>query len=167
MHTDGTIALSAACLGLALAGVMSAVRGTQDGHARFYLTLVFGVFGGIVSTPLVFAYAPSMYGFYLPIVLVLLLILPPAIFYYVAAKTTELRSSVMRRRDIVLPVVGGMVLIGYWLQPAQAKTAMFIAGELPAGIVPSTLVLVTFFLIFCWVVSSCLYLVATLRRLRD
>jgi AraC-like DNA-binding protein len=167
MHTDGTIALSAACLGLALAGVMSAVRGTQDGHARFYLTLVFGVFGGIVSTPLVFAYAPSMYGFYLPIVLVLLLILPPAVFYYVAAKTTELPSSTIRWRDIVLPVVGSAVMIGYWLQSAEAKTALFIAGELPAGIVPSTLALVTFILIFCWVVSSCLYLVATLRRLRD
>lgn len=167
MHNDGTIALSAACLGLALAGVMSAIRGTQDGHARFYLMLVFGVFGGIVSTPLVFAFAPSMYGFYLPAVLVLLLILPPAVFYYVAAKTTELRSSAIRRRDIVLPVVGGVVMIGYWLQPAQAKTAMFIAGELPAGIAPATLVLFTFILIFCWVGSSCLYLFATLRRLRD
>ncbi|WP_342070129.1 helix-turn-helix domain-containing protein [Yoonia algicola] len=129
--------------------------------------LVFGVFGGIVSTPLVFAFAPSMYGFYLPAVLVLLLILPPAVFYYVAAKTTELRSSAIRRRDVVLPVVGGMVMLGYWLQPAQAKTAMFIAGELPAGIAPSTLVLFTFILIFCWVGSSCLYLFATLRRLRD
>ena len=146
---------------------MSAIRGTQDEHARFYLMLVFGVFGGIVSTPLVFAYTPSMYGFYLPFVFVLLLILPPAVFYYVAAKTAELRSSVMRWHDIVLPAVGGAVMIGYWLQPAQAKTTMFIAGELPAGIVPSTLVLVTFILIFCWVVSSCIYLVATLRRLRD
>ena len=167
MHTDGTIALSAACLGLALAGVMSAIRGTHDGHARFYLMLVFGVFGGIVSTPLVFAFAPSMYGFYLPVVLVLLLILPPAVFYYVAAKTTELRSSAIRRHDIVLPIAGSMVMIGYWLQPAQAKTAMFIAGELPAGVAPATLALATFVLIFCWVVSSCLYLVATLRRLRE
>ena len=146
---------------------MSAIRGTQDEHARFYLMLVYGVFGGIVSTPLVLAYAPSMYGFYLPFVFVLLLILPPAVFYYVAAKAAELRSSVMRWHDIVLPAVGGVVMIGYWLQPAQAKTTMFIAGELPAGIVPSTLVLVTFILIFCWVVSSCVYLVATLRGLRD
>ncbi|MEP3346219.1 MAG: AraC family transcriptional regulator [Litoreibacter sp.] len=167
MQADGTIALSAACLGIALAGAMSAVRGAQDGPARFYLTVIFGVLGGIVSIPLVFAYVPSIYGFYLPVVLVLLLILPPAVFYYVAAKTIELRSTVMRRRDIVLPIVGGMVMIGYWLQPAQAKTEMFIAGELPAGIVSSTLVLVTFILIFCWVISSCLYLVATLRRLHS
>lgn len=167
MHTDGTIALSAACLGLALAGVMLAIRGTQDGHARFYLMLVFAVFGGIVSTPLVFAFAPSIYEFYLPAVLVLLLILPPAVFYYVAAKTTELRSSAIRRHDIVLPVTGSVVMIGYWLQPAQTKTAMFIAGELPAGVAPATLALATFALIFCWVVSSCLYLVATLRRLHE
>jgi hypothetical protein len=167
MHHDGTIALSAACLGIALAGVMSAIRGTQDGLARFYLTLVFGVFGGIVSTPLVFTFAPSMYGFYLPLVFVLLLILPPAVFNFVAAETTELPSSAMRRRDIILPVVGGLVMIGYWLQPAQAKSAMFIAGELPAGAVPATLVLATFVLIFCWVISSCVYLVATLRRLRN
>lgn len=166
MHTDGTIALSAACLGIALAGTMSAIRGTQDGPARFYLMLVFGVFGGIVSTPLVFTFAPSMYGFYLPVIMVLLLIQPPAVYYYVSAKTTELRSSSMRRRDIVLPIAGSLVMIGYWMQPAQAKTAMFIAGELPAGIVPSTLVLATFVLIFCWVVSSLSYLIATLRRLR-
>lgn len=166
MHTDETIALSAACLGIALADAMSAIRGTQDGLARFYLTLVFGVFGGIVSTPLVFTFTPLMYGFYLPVVLVLLLVLPPAVFYYVAAKTTELPSSTIRWRDIVLPVVGSAVMIGYWLQSAEAKTAMFIAGELPAGIAPSTLVLATFALIFCWVVSSFSYLVATLRRLR-
>ncbi|WP_108815751.1 helix-turn-helix domain-containing protein [Loktanella sp. Alg231-35] len=165
MHTDGIIPLSAACLGIALAGAMAAVRGTQDRLASFYLSLVFGVFAGIVSMPLVFTYAPSIYGFYLPAVLVLLLILPPAVFYYVGAKTTELRPSTIRWRDIVLPVVGGVVMIGYWFQPAANKSAMFIAGELPAGIIPSTLVLVTFILIFCWVVSSCLYLVATLRRL--
>jgi AraC-like DNA-binding protein len=167
MHTDGTIALSAACLGIALAGAMSAIRSIQDRHARFYLMLVFGVFGGIVSTPLVFAFAPSMYGFYLPVVLVLLLVLSPAVFFYVSAKTTDLQPLTIRWRDIVLPVVGGVVMIGYWLQPAQVKTAMFIAGELPAGIAPSTLVLFTFILIFCWVGSSCLYLFATLRRLRD
>ena len=166
MHADGSIALSAACLGLALAGAMSALRGPQGGLARFYLTVVFGVFGGIVSTPLVFAFAPSMYGFYLPVILVLLLILPPAVFYYVAAKTTERGSATMQWRDIVLPIVAGVVMIGYWLQPADAKTAMFIAGELPAGNLTSTLVLVTFVLIFCWVASSCIYLVATLKRLR-
>ena len=167
MQTDGSIALSAACLGIALAGAMSAVRGRQDGLAGLYLTTVFGVFGGIVSTPLVFAYLPSLYGFYLPIVLVLLLILPPAVFYYVVAKTTELRPSPLRRRDIVLPVVGSVVMLGYWLQPAQSKSAMFIEGDLPEGIVPSMLALATFALIFVWVVSSCLYLVVTLGRLRE
>lgn len=167
MLNDGTIALSAVCLGLAQAGAMSAVRGTQDALGRFYLTLVFGVFGGIVSMPLVLMFAPSLYGFYLPAVFVLFLILPPAVFYYVAAKTAELPPSVLRWRDFILPATGGMVMIGYWLQPAQAKTAMFIAGDLPAGIVPATLVLVTFILIFCWVVASCLYLVATLRRLHE
>jgi AraC-like DNA-binding protein len=166
MHADGSIALSAVCLGLALAGAMSALRGPQDSVPRFYLTVVFGVFGGIVSLPLVFAFAPSMYGFYLPVILVLLLILPPTIFYYVAAKATESRSATMQWRDMALPVVGGLVMIGYWLQPAHAKTAMFVAGELPAGILTSTLVLATFVLIFCWVASSCIYLLAALKRLR-
>ena len=165
MHADGSIALSAVCLGIALAGAMSAIRGSQDRHARFFLTLVFGIFGCIVSTPLIFTFFPAMYGFYLPVIFVLLLVLPPTVFYYVAAKVTEVPSSVMRWRDIVLPVVGSAVMIGYWLQPAEAKTAMFIAGELPAGVVPATLVLVTFILIFCWVISSCVYLAATLRRL--
>ncbi len=166
MFAEGTIALSAVCLGIALAGAMSAIRGAQTGPARFCLTMVFGVFGGIVSMPLVLTFGPSIYGFYLPVVLVLLLILPPSVFYYVAAKTAELPSLAIRQRDVVLPAVGGAVMIGYWLQPAQSKTAMFIDGDLPAGIVPATLVLVTFVLIFCWVISSCIYLVATLKRLR-
>jgi len=166
MHTDGSIALSAACLGLALAGAISALRSPKDGAARSHLTVVFAVFGGIVSTPLIFAFAPSMYGFYLPVILVLLLILPPAVFYYVAAKTTEAGSAAMQWRDIVLPIAASVVMIGYWLQPADSKTAMFIAGELPAGILTSTLVLATFVLIFCWVASSYFYLLATLKRLR-
>jgi len=145
---------------------MSAVRGPQVWQARLYLTLVFGMFGGIVSTPLVFAFVPAIYGFYLPAVFVLLCSLPPAVFNYVAAKTTAPSSSTIRWHDIILPVAGGIVMIGYWLQPASAKSAMFIEGELPAGIVPATLVLVTFVLIFCWVISSCAYLVATVRRLR-
>lgn len=166
MHTDGTIALSAVCLGLALAGAISSLRGTQDAIARFYLTMVFGAFGGIVSAPLVFAFAPSLYGFYLPMLLVLLFILPPAVFFYVVAKTTELRKLTVRPRDISLPIAGSLVMIGYWLQPANAKTMMFISGDLPAGFAASTLVLVTFVLLICWVVSSCVYLVSTLRRLR-
>ena len=167
MQTDGTIALSAACLGIALAGAVSAMRGTKDGDARFYLTLVFAEFGGIVSTQLVFTFAPSLYGFYVPVVLVLLLILPPTVFFYVAAKTEERRSRAIERRDALLPVTGGLGMIGYWLMPTQAKTMMFIEGELPEGVVPSVLVLATFILIFCWVASSCIYLLATLRRLRD
>lgn len=166
MHTDGTIALSAACLGVALAGVIFAIRGPQDGRVRRHLGSVFGVFGGIASTPLVLTFASSLYGFYLPFVLVLLFILPPSVFYYVATKTAELRAPSMRARDMVLPLAGSGVMIGYWLQPAELKTAMFIAGELPAGLAPSMLVLATFVLIFCWVVSSCWYLVATLKRLR-
>ena len=57
-------------------------------------------------------------------------------------------------------------MIGYWLQPADVKTTMLVEGELPKGILPSALALATFILIFAWVVSSCFYLVATLRRLR-
>ncbi len=166
MFTDGAIAISAACLGIALAGAMSAIRSPQDRFARLFLTLVFGVLGGIVATPLVFKFAPSMYGFYLPVVMELLLILPPTVFYYVSSKTTELQSLAIHRRHAILPIVGSLVMIGYWFQPADAQKMMFIEGELPDGFMPSTLVLATFVLIFCWVVSSFVYLVATLKRLR-
>lgn len=167
MQPDGTIALSALCLGIALAGAMSAIRNPQDGSAALFLTLVFAVFGGVVATPLVLAFAPSLYGFYLPAVFVLLLILPPAVFSYVAAKTTELRSLSLGWREITLPAAGCLLMIGYWLLPASAKTEMFIAGDLPQAVGPATLALATFVLIFCWVMSSCLYLIATLKRLRS
>lgn len=167
MLSDGTIALSAVCLGIALAGMMSALRDELGGHSQIYLTLVYGVFGGIASAPLVFAFAPVIYGFYLPFMLVLFLILPPTIFFYVAAKTPELQTSNLRWRDTVLPVAGVLVMIGFWIQPVQAKTAMFVVGELPSGVAPVVLVSATFLLIFCWVASSGWYLVATVRRLQS
>ena len=81
MQPDGSIALSAACVGIALAGAVSTLRGTQDGFARIFLTLVFVVFGCIVATPLAFAFTPILYLFYLPAVFFLLLSLPAFVFF--------------------------------------------------------------------------------------
>lgn len=167
MLADSSIALSAACLGVAMAGALSALRGPQNGYARMYLTLVFVVFGCIVATPLVFGFALLLYGFYLPVVFVLLLALPAFVFFYVVAKTTELQTVAIRRRDIILPALGTFLMLGYWLQPADAKSMMFIEGELPEGIVPAVLVLTTFVLIFVWVASSSAYLIASLSQLRS
>jgi len=58
-----------------------------------------------------------------------------------------------------------MVCIGYWTLPAQIKEIMFISGELPSGIWPAVLALLTFALIVIWMIASFAYLVAILRRL--
>lgn len=163
------IALSAATVGVAAAGVLSAVRGAEAGRARLYLVVLFVLFAGVASIPLVVAFARSLYVFYMPAILPMLLTLPPVVYHYVAARTAETspQSSplVIHWRDAVLPIAGLATTFGYWLLPATSRTAMFVDGELPPGAAPSALAFATFVLIFLWSFASLGYLVATLRRL--
>ena len=165
MQTEGMIALSAAAAGIAMAGVVSALRGAGDRDARLYLVAVFALFAGVVSIPIVVAFARPLYVFYMPAVLTMLLALPPMIYHYAASRTAELRPRRVHWRDGVLPVAGLIVTVGYWLLPATSKAAMFVDGELPPGFAPSALAFATFFLIFCWSLASFGYLAATFRRL--
>lgn len=163
MQSDGMIALSAATAAIAAAGVLSALRGPTEGKARLYLIATYVLFAGIASIPLVVAFARGLYTFYMPAVLPMLLALPPSIYHYVAARTAD--AAPVRWSEGVLPAAGLIVMLGYWLLPAASKSAMFVAGELPAGIAPLVLAGATFVLIFCWSLASLAYLIATLRRL--
>ena len=166
MHTDAIISLSTLCLGIALAGIASVVGGDGNKHGRRYLCLVFGVFAGIAALPIVASFWPDIYVFYLPVVFVMILVLPALVSNFVVALTAGLVAPTIRRRDIALPLAGCGVVIGYWSLPFNAKTTMFVEGELPPGVTPAVLAFATFILIFFWLIASFGYLVATLRRLR-
>ena len=164
MDSQGMIALSAAATGIAAAGVLSAMRG--KGTARLYLVIVFALFAGVIAIPLVVAFARALYVFYMPAVLPMLLALPPAIYHYAAARTANGAGAPIRWRDAALPAAGLLVTLGYWLLPAETKTAMFVDGVAPPGLAVAAMALATFALIFFWSIVSLIYLLATIRRLR-
>lgn len=165
MENAAVLTLAGLCLGIALTGLLAVVL-RQDGlRERLSLGIVYVAFIGMIALPLVKTFADAALIHYMPLLLILLLALPPAFYHYIAAKTATPAPTQVPWRDLVLPVVGGAVCIGYWILPAQAKKEMFISGELPPGVLPATLALLTFALILIWLITSFAYLVAILRRL--
>ena len=165
MENAAILTLAALGLGVALSGLLTVVPRLHRRRAQLSLGLVYVAFIGMIALPLVKAFASSALINYMPVLLVMLLGLPPAFYHYIAAKTSTGSLGQIPWRDLALPIIGGLVCIGYWTLPATDKEAMFISGELPSGILPSVLALVTFVLIVLWLIVSLAYLVAILRRL--
>ncbi|MFK7882507.1 hypothetical protein, partial [Roseobacter sp.] len=169
MEHAAVLTLAGLCLGIALTGLLAAVLRQSEPYERLSLGLVYLAFIGMIALPLVRTLAEGVLINYMPLLLVMLLALPPAFYHYVAARTVigspaPVRSQVPWR-DLVLPLIGAVVCIGYWLLPARAKEVMFISGDLPPGVWPAVLALSTFALILIWLIASFAYLVAVLRRL--
>lgn len=81
------------------------------------------------------------------------------------AKISPASPPPIRWRDLALPIFGGLLCVGYWTLPIDARQTMFLSGALPPGMLPSALALSTFGLIVVWLGTSFAYLVAMLRRL--
>ena len=165
MENAAILTLAGLCLGIALTGLLAVVLRQGSLHERLSLGMVYVAFMGMIALPLVKTFAEVVLINYMPLLLIMLLALPPAFYHYIAAKTATALSSQVPWRDLALPLTGGVVCIGFWILPAQAKQIMFISGELPPGIWPAVLALLTFALILVWLISSFSYLVAILRRL--
>ena len=165
MGNAAVLTLAGLCLGIALTGLLAVALRKGNLRERFSLGLVYVAFIGLIALPLVKTFAEIALINYMPLLLIMLLALPPAFYHYIAAKTATANPSQVPWRDLALPLTGGVVCIGFWLLPAQAKNVMFISGELPAGIWPVILALLTFALILIWLIASFAYLVAILRRL--
>lgn len=165
MGNAAVLTLAGLCLGIALTGLLAVALRQGNLRERFSLGLVYVAFIGLIALPLVKTFAEIALINYMPLLLIMLLALPPAFYHYIAAKTATANPSQVPWRDLALPLTGGVVCIGFWLLPAQAKNVMFISGELPAGIGPVILALLTFVLILIWLIASFAYLVAILRRL--
>lgn len=169
MQTDGVLLLSALVTGIALAGALAvAVTGARQNSARssrIYLLSVFVTMAGLCALPLATAVQPALFTFYMPALLPLMFALPVSVYRYAQSRLTGTAERRNWRRDAVLPLAGLGVMLGYWMLPAPARRDLFINGDLPGGIAPAALTLLTFALIFVWVAASILYLIATLRTL--
>ena len=165
MGNAAVLTLAGLCLGTALSGLLTVIVRRGSLSERLSLGLVYVAFIGMIALPLVRTFAERALVNYMPLLLVLLLVLPPALFHYVAAKTATSSPAHVPWRDLALPLTGAVVCIGFWILPAQAKKMMLVSGELPAGILPVTLALLTFVLILIWLIASFAYLVAILRSL--
>ncbi|MCG3269349.1 AraC family transcriptional regulator [Yoonia sp. I 8.24] len=165
MENASVLTLAGLCLGIALTGLLAAVMGRSSRRERRSLGLVYIAFIGMIALPLVKTFAEAAVINYMPLLLFMLLVLPPALYHYIAAKTAMASPVQILWRDKALPLIGGVVCLGFWILPAQAKKTLFITGELPPGVLPIALTVTTFALIMIWLIASFLYLVAILRRL--
>ncbi|MEN8832909.1 AraC family transcriptional regulator [Pacificibacter sp.] len=166
MENAAVLSVAGLCLGIALSGLLAVAARKGSLRERLSLGIAYLAFVGLIALPIVKISATEMLLNYMPLLLVCLLALPPALYHHIAARTAKAAQAHIPKRDLILPLAGGLVCIGFWILPAQAKTLMFISGELPAGVLPATLALLTFALIVIWLVASFAYLVAILRSLR-
>ncbi len=165
MENAAVVTLSGICLGIGLSGLLAVVVRQGRLRERISLGLAYIAFMGMIALPLVKTFAAAALINYIPLLLIMLLVLPPAFFHFVSARTATDAPPDVPWHHLVMPLVGGVVSIGFWLLPTEAKNKMFIMGELPSGVWPATLALLAFALILLWLVTSFAYLVAILRRL--
>ena len=165
MEIAAVLTLAGFCLGIALTGLLADMLRQGSLRERLGLRLVYVTFIGMIALPIVRTFAEEALINYMPLLLFLLLALPPAFYHYIAARTAPASPGKGPWRDLALPLASGVVCIGFWTLPAPDKEMMFMAGELPPGVLPAVLALLTFGLILIWFVASFAYLVAILRRL--
>lgn len=165
MENAAVLTLAGLCLGIALTGLLAVVLRQGCLRERLSLGIVYVAFIGMIALPLVKTFAEGALINYMPLLLIMLLALPSAFYHYIVAKTATASHSHVPWRDLILPLTGGAVCLGFWILPAGAKKVMLISGDLPVGILPAVLALLTFALILIWLVASFAYLIAILRRL--
>lgn len=165
MQSTAMIALSAAALSVTGVGMVSVLRGMDAPAGHRYLLAVFGLIAGLAGLPLIIAFAPVAISFYLPAMLPMLLALPPALYAYTEALTSPGGKPPLNWRHGLVPLGGIMVTLGYWALPGAARQTMFLEGNLPEGIFPALLALLSFVLIFLWSLLSLGYLLFVLRHL--
>ncbi|MEL6687441.1 MAG: helix-turn-helix transcriptional regulator [Pseudomonadota bacterium] len=168
MESQLVIILSAMSVAMAVTGMLVAHRGPTPKTARGPLAIIFFSLAGLCGLPLTLTFSQTLALFYLPALLPLLFLLPVAIYNYAKGLTeVPTSSSDGVRRDMALPLAGLAVMLGYWSLSISDKRTLFLQGELPTGAFQAGLALMTFLLVLMWCVTSLVYLLATLRLLRQ
>lgn len=171
----------ALAVGIAAAGLLVTLR-VGSGASKFWLACLFCALGLLTFIFLAAGLAPLQAAVSLPFALPLIFAIPVCLYIYVrcsaaaampasASPLTDLHSLWVH---LALPALGLVIAAGYLLLPKQDRRSMFLAGELPAGMYPATLALITFVLVIAWNAVSAGYLIAIMRllaryraRLRD
>lgn len=159
------IALAGITVGIAVAGALSVLKRDGEWQANKHLVVFFMLIAGIAALPLSTAVSSHFYAIYLPATLPMLLALAPVFYHYTVARTGVGKSPSVRRVEMCLPAAGLLTAFGYWLLPVADREAMFLYGTLPEGLLPAALALLSFVLVFLWLVSSAVYLGLTLKWL--
>ena len=121
MENTAVLTLAGLCLGIALTGFFTVVLRQGSLRERLSLGMVYVALTGMIALPLVKTFAEIALINYMPLLLIMLLALPPAFYHFIAAKTATASPSQVPWRDLALPLTGGVVCIGFWILPAQAK----------------------------------------------
>jgi AraC-like DNA-binding protein len=166
MPTDAMIAFSAACVAISASGVVYALRHTGAAAIRFRFIAVLGLLSGLAGLPLIAAFAPGIYGLYLPLTLPVLLALSPAVYLFIDGRTRMTHAPTPDWRHGILPAAGLIVTIGFWSLPASVRSAMFIDGDTTDSFGAGMLAFAAFALILIWSFISFFYLLAALKRLK-
>lgn len=164
MPSDGMMALSAACLALALCGGLLTFRGAVP--AARHLRVIFACLAGLTSFPLTASLNRELAIWHLPLLLPLLLGLSPAVFLYVRARTGR---SALGRSDLwhgAAPALGALIALAVSMLPDATRLMILGEGVLPPGGFARGLVLIAFILIITAPLVSLGYLWASVKRLR-
>ncbi len=159
------IALAAWVIGLGSAGVAVALSGPIKA-GRIPLAAVF-IMLTLLATPAPLAlFARSLFPVLLPWLLPVLMAAPAMFDAFVQARVADQEAGrPIRRRHLILPVLGMLTAIGYMALPGDQRSTMLVQGNLPSGAAPATLALATFALVLAWPVLSGVYVVAVMRLL--
>jgi AraC-like DNA-binding protein len=164
MPSDAMMALSAACLALALCGGLLTLRSGVP--AARELLVMFACLAGLTGFPLTASLNRELALWHLPQLLPLLLALSPSVFVYVRARTGGLGLS---RPDLwhgALPALGAAVTLAVLALPEATRLMILGEGVLPPGWFARGLILIAFILIITAPLVSLGYLWASVKRLR-
>jgi AraC-like DNA-binding protein len=165
MVSSSMVALAAFSIGLALHGMLARVEDRNPARSASKLCVVLGLLVSICALPLAIEFAPAVYGLYLPAMLPVLLLIPLALYDYIGTRMGVEREPFGGVKHVTLPVVGGLVMLGFWGLSAETRSLMLIQGELPDGIWPAILASAAFGLVLLAALGSALYMFGILRDL--
>lgn len=169
MQSTTIFALTMAILGqISLCVTILCIRAWRT--QTYYPLAAFFVATGVVTMgPAVSVFAPELQTHVVALTLPAYLLLAPMLWLYVEGLTSETQWEFQRRHlRHLLP--SGIGLVGAALifnLPMDARTTIFIEGELAAGQLSLVVVFYVIFLILGWLVQSGYYLVRIFQRLSN
>lgn len=165
MVSASMVALSAFSIGLVLHGIVAQLSGKNLIRSVLRLCVVLSLLAMLCGLPLALELAPSLYAFYLPAMLPVLLLVPVALYDYVGTRMRADRASFLGVKHASLPILGGMVMLGFWWLPTEARNQMLVRGDLPGGALPALLAIAAFGLVLLAALGSAFYMFGILRDL--